>query len=154
MNHIDPNKIKITKLISALWFLWALLHIIPGTLSMMSAVAGDITSLEFLFPDTNPKAMTTDYPREVEAILVTFGQHGFNLFWFGLVTLVCSVWIWVKQSGTAMLLAAVVGGLADLGALFAVYMIGRIDIWGLLIFAGTLLAIVLSGWIWTANRKQ
>ena len=143
-----------TKLIAVLWFVWSLLHIIPGTLMMMSSLTGDITSMLFLFPKTNPQAMTADYPLEVKAILVTHGQHAFNLFWFGLVTLLCSVGIWIKQSSTAMLIAAVVGGFADLGALFAVYMIGGIDIWGSLIFAGTLLAIVLSGWVGILKKRS
>lgn len=121
----------------------------------MNAVRGDLSSLQFLFPETDPQSMTADYPREVEAVLVTFGQHGFNLLWFGLVTLVCSVRILTaERSEGALLMAALVAGLADLGALFAVWMIGRIDLWGLLIFAGTLFAIVLSGWVLSARKDS
>ncbi|MEM0938218.1 MAG: hypothetical protein AAF600_09085 [Bacteroidota bacterium] len=43
-----------------------------------------------------------------------------------------------------MLIAAIVGGIADLGALFATFMIGSIDIWGVLIFSGTFLAMFFS----------
>ncbi|MEM6540510.1 MAG: hypothetical protein AAF634_05080, partial [Bacteroidota bacterium] len=116
---------NIYKIIALLWFVWSLLHIVPGIFSMSNALSGDITSIQFLFPETNPSAMTSDYPEEVNAVLVTFGQHGFNLFWFGLVTLLCAIWIWKKQHKTALLIATIVGGLADLGALFATFMIGR-----------------------------
>ena len=139
------------KIIALLWFIWSLLHIVPGAMSMISALAGDITSIKFLFPETNPTAMTHDYPSEVKAILVTFGQHGFNLFWFGIVTLFCAISIWKKQSQIAIVIAAIVAGFADLGALFAVFMIGEIDIWGALIFLGTFMAIFLSAKVWESR---
>lgn len=41
-------------------------------------------------------------------------QHGFNLLWIGLVTLICAVFIW-RRSVAAVFLAALVGGLADVG---------------------------------------
>ncbi|MEM8764975.1 MAG: hypothetical protein AAGD88_14240 [Bacteroidota bacterium] len=145
------NKERIYKAIAVLWLIWSLLHIFPGLFSMTNALTGDITSIEFLFPETNPTAMTNDYPNEVKAVLVTFGQHGFNLFWFGLVTLVCSILIWKKQDKIALLIAALVAGFADLGALFATFMMGRIDVWGVLIFFGTFLAIFLSVKVWKAD---
>ncbi|MEM8927264.1 MAG: hypothetical protein AAGC45_03605 [Bacteroidota bacterium] len=140
---------KIFRIIAMLWFIWSLLHIFPGIFSLTNALSGDITSIQFLFPETDPIGMTGDYPNEVAAILVTFGQHGFNLFWFGMVTLVCSILIWKKHDKTAGLIALIVGGLADLGALFATFMIGSIDIWGVLIFVGSFSAVLLSFRAWT-----
>jgi CHASE2 domain-containing sensor protein len=52
-----------------------------------------------------------DYPDAVGALL---GQHGFNLFWFGIVTLICAFFIW-RRNTNAIFLAAIVGGLADIG---------------------------------------
>ncbi|MEM1001572.1 MAG: hypothetical protein AAGH46_02860 [Bacteroidota bacterium] len=151
---MSTNNKNIFKIIAILWFVWSLLHIVPGIISMINALSGDITSIQFLFPDTNPSGMTSDYPNEVEAILVTFGQHGFNLLWFGLVTLICAISIWKKQNKIALLIAAMVGGLADLGALFATFMIGRIDVWGVIIFLGTFLAIFLSYKMWKVDLEQ
>ncbi|MEM6780839.1 MAG: hypothetical protein AAF569_03150 [Pseudomonadota bacterium] len=136
--------IAVTRIISVLWFMWSLPHIIPGIMMMQNALSGDISSIQFLFPETDSSALKRDYPLEVDAILVTFGQHGFNLFWFGIVALISAVWIWVWQSRAAIILASVVIGFADVGALFATFMIGRIDIFGILIFTGTLLGIILS----------
>ena len=76
---------------------------------------------------------------------MTFGQHGFNLFWFGLVALVGSFLIFFYANRTALITSAIVIGLADLGALFATFMIGKIDVFGVLIFAGTVLGVVLTG---------
>lgn len=145
------NKI-IFKVIAILWLIWSLLHIVPGMIAMTNALSGDISSIQFLFPETNPSGMTSDYPNEVKAVLVTFGQHGFNLFWFGLITLVCAILIWKKQNKIAILIAAIVGGLADFGALFATFMIGSIDFWGVLIFFGTFLAIFLSFKLWKNDK--
>ena len=97
--------------------------------------------------------MTEDYPNEVGAVLVTFGQHGFNLFWFGLVTLVCAFLIWQKQHKIAILIAVIIGGLADLGALFATFMIGSIDVAGILIFLGTFTAVFLSFKMWKGETS-
>ena len=41
-------------------------------------------------------------------------QHGWNLLWIGTVTLICAWFIW-RRSRAAVLLAALVGGLADIG---------------------------------------
>lgn len=132
------------KIISILWFLWSLPHIFPGAFAIKNALENDISSIDFLFPDVRSEALMREYPREVEAILVTFGQHGFNLMWFGLVALVLSVYIWLHESQTALIFAAVIVGFADLGALFATIMIGRIDLFGILIFSGTAIGLILT----------
>ncbi|MEM6903794.1 MAG: hypothetical protein AAF556_11215 [Pseudomonadota bacterium] len=146
-------RINRVKIISSLWLLWALLHILPGMFLIIDAVAGDISSIQFLFPETRPDELMRDYPEEVAAILVTFGQHGFNLFWFGLVALIGSALIWFRESRTALLVTAIVIGLADLGAVFAAIMIGRIDIVGVLIFSGTAGGLALTYSV-LSNSKQ
>ncbi|MEM9206850.1 MAG: hypothetical protein AAGA88_11025 [Pseudomonadota bacterium] len=108
------------------------------------ALQGDISSINMLFPETDPEGLMRDYREETSAILVTFGQHGFNLFWFGWVALIGAILILRRRSKTALVVSAVVIGFADLGALFATVMIGRIDVFGVLIFSGTVLGIGLS----------
>lgn len=141
-------------IIALLWFIWSSLHILPGIQSMINTLAGDISSIQYVYLEGNPAGLTSDYPNEVSAVLVVFGQHGFNLLWFGLVTLVCSLIIWKKQDHVAMLIASIVGGLADLGALFASFMKGSIDFSGVIIFLGTFLAILLSCIMWKNHTKQ
>ncbi|MEM9861822.1 MAG: hypothetical protein AAF938_09420 [Myxococcota bacterium] len=121
-----------------------MLHVIPGIMTIDRALSADVSSIAFLFPETNPHALMQDYPREAAAISVTYGQHGFNLLWFGLVALVGSGVIAIAPSRLALILSAVVIGLADLGALFATWMIGRVDVLGVLIFSGTALGTGLT----------
>jgi CHASE2 domain-containing sensor protein len=52
-----------------------------------------------------------NYPKAAGAIL---GQHGFNLLWIGFVTFISAFYIW-KGNKNAVFLAAIAGGLADLG---------------------------------------
>ncbi|MEM6514242.1 MAG: hypothetical protein AAF660_14625 [Pseudomonadota bacterium] len=135
---------KLAKIVAVLWLLWSLLHIFPGLFAMYYALSGDISTIGFLFPETRPSQLAADYALEVKAILVTFGQHGFNLLWFGLVALAGSVQIWLRPNRTTITVCAVVIGLADLGAIFATILVGRIDVTGVLIFSGTAVGLTLS----------
>ncbi|MEM6912906.1 MAG: hypothetical protein AAF511_02910 [Pseudomonadota bacterium] len=141
------NTRTLTLIVSVLWLVWSVLHIIPGLMMMQSAIAADLSSIKFLFPKTDPDLLMREHALEVAAISVTFGQHGFNLFWFGVVALACSFLIGSRQSRVALIVAAVVIGCADLGALFATFMIGRIDSAGVFIFSGTVLGVVLTVWV-------
>ena len=51
------------------------------------------------------------YPAAAGAIIK---QHGFNLGWIGLTTIVGGVFVW-RGSASAIFISALVGGLADLG---------------------------------------
>ncbi|MCG8467654.1 MAG: hypothetical protein MJB57_05505, partial [Gemmatimonadetes bacterium] len=67
----------------------------------LHGIAGrvDLSSLQMSYPS---------------AVVATLEQHAFNLGWFGLVTLVGSVYVW-RRSVAAIFLCALVGGLGDLG---------------------------------------
>lgn len=52
-----------------------------------------------------------DYHPAIGAIL---NQHAWNLFWFGTVTLIGGIFIW-RGSKIAILVTALIGGLADIG---------------------------------------
>ena len=51
------------------------------------------------------------YPDAAGAVI---NQHGFNLLWIGIVTMAAAPHIW-RGSATAIFIAAMVGGLADIG---------------------------------------
>lgn len=72
--------------------------------NVQGAVSGIADALD---PDT----LEANYPPASGAII---GQHGFNLLWIGLVTFICGFFIW-KGNKNAIYLAAICGGLADLG---------------------------------------
>lgn len=75
-------------------------------------LSGNITGAVSGIADAvDVSTLQVDYPDAAGAII---GQHGFNLLWIGLVTLICSVYIW-RGNKNAIFLAAITGGLADLG---------------------------------------
>lgn len=79
---------------------------------MKGILIHDISSSIAGIADTiNPSTLQIDYPEAAGAII---GQHGFNLFWIGIVTFISAFYVW-KGNKNAIFLAAIVGGLADLG---------------------------------------
>ena len=97
---------------AVLWIIWGLVHVLAGVLTMHFVLSGDITSgISGIADAVSATSLEMAYPAAVGAIL---SQHGFNLLWFGLVTLGAAFYIW-RASRRAILLAALVGGLADLG---------------------------------------
>ncbi|MEM1124687.1 MAG: hypothetical protein AAGJ18_29885, partial [Bacteroidota bacterium] len=102
--------------------------------TMYFVMTGDIAaSVSGIADAIDPTTLQADYPAASGAII---GQHGFNLFWIGIVTFVCTFYIW-KQNKNAIFLAALTGGLADLG--YFLFM----DLGGFVNFMpGTLMTIV------------
>ena len=85
---------------------------LAGILTMNFVISGNIAKgFSGIADKVDPATFEISYPNAVGAVL---GQHGFNLFWIGAVTLICAYFIW-RKSKNAIFLAAVIGGLADLG---------------------------------------
>jgi len=124
------------RIAAVLWIVWGLVHILAGVLTMYAVLSGDISSSVSGIADAvDPATLQMDYPAAAGAII---GQHGFNLFWIGVVTFICAFFIW-KGSKNAIFLAAITGGLADLG--YFLFM----DLGGYVNFApGTVMTIVSS----------
>ena len=97
-----------------------------------------------------PASFEIAWPEGVGGVLK---QHGWNLLWGGVVTILCGVLIW-RRNMTAIWVAAMIGGLLDLGYFMFVDLGGYVHF-----FPGTLMtifsasAILLSGWVWLANRN-
>lgn len=97
---------------AVLWFIWGAVHILAGVITDSFILSGDITGAVAGIADAvDIASLKANYPDASGAII---GQHGFNLLWIGLTTLLCSFWIW-KGNINAIFLAALTGGLADLG---------------------------------------
>lgn len=100
------------KVSAVLWIIWGLVHILAGTLTISFVASGDISAAVSGIADgMAPASLKMDYPEALGGIL---SQHGFNLLWGGLVTIICAIFIW-KKNRNAIFLAALVGGLLDLG---------------------------------------
>lgn len=97
---------------AVLWIVWGLVHILAGVLTMNFILSGDIpASIAGIADAVDASTLNMDYPAAAGAVI---GQHGFNLLWIGLVTFISASYIW-KGNKNAIFLAAIAGGLADLG---------------------------------------
>lgn len=99
------------KISAVLWFIWGVVHIFAGVMTMKFVLQGDIaSSISGIADAIDPSLIKMDYPKAAGAVIA---NHGFNLFWIGIVTFIASFFVW-KKSTNAIFLAAIVGGLADL----------------------------------------
>jgi hypothetical protein len=121
---------------AVLWIIWGLVHILAGVMTMKGVLTDDISASIIGIADAaSPESLTMDYPKAAGAVI---GQHGFNLLWIGLVTFISAFFIW-KGNKQAIFLAALGGGLADLG--YFLFM----DIGGYVNFVpGTIMTLISS----------
>lgn len=96
------------KIAAVLWIVWGLVHALAGTIVLSSSATEGFQAIADAVP---PDSLIGDYHPAVGAIL---NQHGWNLLWGGLVTLIGAVFIW-RRSLTAIWVTAMVGGLLDIG---------------------------------------
>jgi len=100
------------KFSAGLWLVWGLVHVLAGILTVKGVLSQDISgAISGIADAVDPSLLKMDYPAAAAGVI---GQHGFNLLWIGVVTTLCSFSVW-KGSKNAIFLAALVGGLADLG---------------------------------------
>lgn len=100
------------KIAAVLWFIWGFVHVFAGIMTDKFILSGDTAgAVSGIADGVDPSTLQMAYPAAAGAVI---GQHGFNLLWIGLVTLICSVYVW-KGNKNAIFLAAITGGLADLG---------------------------------------
>lgn len=110
MTAIDqrPQVNTLVRIAAALWVIWGLVHMLAGAMTISRDTTGAVQGIA---DGVEPTALEFVYPDAVGAII---NQHGFNLLWIGAVTLICASFIW-QRSLNAVFLAALVGGLADIG---------------------------------------
>lgn len=140
------------KVSAILWIVWGLVHILAGVMTMKGVLTGDVSSSVSGIADAvDPSNLQMEYPMAAGAII---GQHGFNLFWIGIVTFIAAFYVW-KGNRNAIYLAALTGGLADLG--YFLFM----DLGGFVNFVpGTVMtivsasAIILSFYAHYSNRRM
>ena len=119
---------------AVLWLIWGAVHILAGVMTDKFILSGDIAgAIGGIADAVDPSTLQMDYPDAAGAVI---GQHGFNLLWIGLTTLICCFYIW-KGNKNAIFLAALTGGLADLG--YFLFM----DLGGYVLFMpGTVMTLV------------
>ena len=104
--------LTLLKTAAVLWILWGAVHMFAGIMTISFILSGDIAASIAGTADTvDPATLQADYPPAAGAVI---GQHGFNLLWIGAVTFISAFFIW-KNNKNAIILAAITGGLADVG---------------------------------------
>ena len=144
----SKNETIFLKISSILWVIWGLVHMLAGFIVISNDASGAFAAIADSV-DSNLLAM--DYHGAVGAIL---NQHGWNLLWGGLATIVGGVFIW-QLNTAAIFISAMVGGLLDVG--YFVF----VDLGGYSNFVpGTIMtiisasAILLSFYAYFASKKR
>ena len=133
---------------AALWVVWGLVHMLAGFIVLTSEASAGFQAIA---DAVEPALLQGSYHEAVGGIL---NQHGWNLAWFGLATVIGAVFIW-RANRTAIWVTALIGGLADVGYLLFVDLPGYVNF-----FPGTVMtlvsgsAIALSFWVWLSGSDQ
>lgn len=96
------------KISAILWVIWGIVHALAGVLTISGDTA---TAVSGIADGVDPALLAMDYPVAAGAII---NQHGFNLLWVGVVTIIGGVFIW-RKNVAAIFVSALVGGLLDVG---------------------------------------
>jgi len=143
----DTSK-RIPKVTGVLWIVWGAVHVLAGVMTMLQdpssglAAIADAVAADLLVHSYHP------------AVAGVLNQHGWNLLWIGLITLVGGVMVW-RANRTAIWLTCMIGGLADLGYFLFLDLPGHVNF-----VPGTVMtlisgsAIVLSAWVWYSERTR
>ena len=145
MTDLQRVALKVT---TVLWIIWGLVHFLAGVIIITSDASGGFQAVA---DAVDPAALEHSYHPAVAGIL---NQHGWNLGWIGLATIIGGLFIW-RGNLTAIWVTGMVGGLADVGYLLFVDFPGFVEF-----FPGTVMtfvsgtAILLSFWVWLSNRRK
>lgn len=137
IQRVAPALFRIS---AVLWAVWGIVHIFAGVMTLQQIASGDTAgAIHGIASAVELSSLQVDYPGPVASLL---SQHGFNLGWFGLVTLAAAAFVW-KRRALAVYLASLVGGLADLGYFLF------IDLTGLALPPGPQMTYICAGAIVT-----
>lgn len=132
---------------AVLWVIWGLVHMLAGGIVLTGDATAGVQGIADAVP---PDTLAMDYPAAVGGIL---NQHGWNLAWSGLVTVIGAGFIW-RGNLTAIWVTAMVGGLVDLGYLLFVDVPGYVNfVPGTVMTMISATAIVLSFAVWIPQRR-
>lgn len=124
---------------------------LAGVFTVNFILSGDISaSIGGIADAVAPDTLQMDYPDSAGAVI---GQHGFNLVWIGIVTFVSAFLIW-KGNKNAIFLAAITGGLADLGYFLFMDLGGFVNFMpGTVMTIFSSIAIITSFYAYFKTRK-
>lgn len=133
--------------IAILWIVWGLVHALAGTMVISQNAAGAIAAIA---DAVDPALLAGPYH---DAVVAVINQHGFNLLWISITTIVSAVFIW-RGAVIALFVAGLVGGLADVGYFLFMDLGGFVNfVPGKVMTLVSATAIILSIWVWHSNRN-
>lgn len=136
----DTFSNNLLRIAAVFWVIWGLVHVLAGYLTIIKQTPGAVQGIA---DAVDPALLEMDYHAAVGAVI---NQHGFNLLWIGAIATICAVFVWQRKV-LAVLLAALVAGLADIGYFLFMDLGGHVHF-----VPGTVMtiicasAIVLSFW--------
>ncbi len=86
MDSAKPQ-ISALKVAACLWVIWGLVHMLAGVMVMAQTTS---QGFAVIADAIDPMLLVAEHHPAVGGVL---GQHGFNLFWFGAVTLIGAIFI-------------------------------------------------------------
>ena len=135
------------KAAAVLWIVWGMVHTLAGVMVLVSDATGGFQAIADAI---DPVALEAEYHAAVGAVL---NQHGWNLGWFGVATIIGAILIW-RQNITAIWVTGMIGGLADVGYLLFVDIPGYVNfVPGTIMTFISASAIALSFWVWFSVRR-
>ncbi len=147
------NNTKVAyKVASLLWIIWGLIHIFAGVMTVSFILKGDMAAAVGGIADAvDPAVLQMAYPEAAGAVI---GQHGFNLLWIGTVTFISAFYIW-KAKAAAIFIAALVGGLADVGYFLFMDLGGYVNFMpGTVMTIVSALAVIISFVAYFRSKRQ
>ena len=141
------HKTLLLKVSAVLWIIWGLVHTLAGVIVLSSDASGGFAAIA---DAVDSSLLVADYHPAAGGIL---NQHGWNLGWFGIATIIGAIFIW-RNDMTAVWVTGLIGGLADVGYLLFVDLPGYVNF-----FPGTVMtyvsgtAILLSFYVWLTERN-
>ncbi len=142
----DSQKL-VLKVAAVLWIIWGLVHTLAGVIVLTNDATGGFQAIA---DAVDPVTLEADYHAAVGGLL---NQHGWNLGWFGIATIIGAILIW-RQNITAIWVTGMIGGLADIGYLLFVDFPGYVNfVPGTVMTFVSASAVALSFWVWLSVRR-
>lgn len=126
-NRLDSPLLKVA---GVLWVIWGAVHVLAGVMTVTLDTSGAVAGIA---DAVDAASLQRDYPAAAGAII---RQHGFNLGWIGISTIVGGVYVW-RGSPVAIFVSALVGGLADVGYFIFIDLAGHSRF-----FPGTVMTLI------------
>ncbi len=141
------NTTTLLKTSAVLWVIWGIVHALAGVM----VISGDTAvAIQSIADGVNSHSLAMNYPDALGGII---NQHGWNLLWFGVVTILGGAFIW-RKSIIAIFVTGMIGGLADLGYFIFLDLGGYVNfVPGTIMTIVSSLAIILSFIAYYGNKK-